>query len=378
MQILISAGEASGDYYGAQLIQSLQQLAPGAKFFGMGGEKMRIARCELLVNASEVAVVGLFEVLTHLPAIRRRFKNIVAEARKRRPQAAVLIDFPDFNLRLARQLHQLGIPVFYFISPQVWAWRSGRVNQIRRYVRKMIVIFPFEQDFYRRYGVEVTYVGHPLAYASEPAISREEFAGRYGLDPAKRWIALLPGSRQKEVQMNLPTMLEAAGRLGSEYEYVIPVASTLKGDWLREQLRSARVPIKLTVNSRLTLKHSHAAVVASGTATVEAALAETPFVVVYRLAKLTWLLGRRLVNLDTFAMANLIAGRRIVTELIQRDFTVDNVVRELNEILPDSPRRRQMLADLKEVRQRLRDNSSAQEPSMRAAQEILAALSAST
>jgi len=170
-------------------------------------------------------------------------------------------------------------------------------------------------------------------------------------------------------------MLEAAGQLGSEYEYVLPVASTLKGDWLREQFHSTRVPIKLTVNSRLTLKHSHAAVVASGTATVEAALAETPFVVVYRLAKLTWLLGRRLVNLDTFAMANLIAGRRIVTELIQREFTAANVVRELNEILPDGPRRQQMLADLKEVRQRLRDDSSPQEPSMRAAQEILKSLS---
>src|SRR5215472_11734391 len=367
MQILISAGEASGDYYGAQLIQSLQQLAPGTKFFGMGGEKMRIARCELLVNASEVSVVGLFEVLTHLPAIRRRFKNIVAEARKRRPQAAVLIDFPEFNLRLARQLHQLDIPVFYFISPQVWAWRSGRVNQIRNYVRKMIVIFPFEQDFYRRHGVEVTYVGHPLAYAPEPAISRAEFAERYKLDPAKPWIALLPGSRQKEVQMNLPAMLEAAGELGPQYEYVVPVASTLDGGWLRQQFRTAGPEIKLSVNSRLTLKHAHAAVVASGTATVEAALAGTPFVVVYRLAPLTWLLGRRLVNLDTFAMANLIAERRIVTELIQSDFTAANVARELSAILPEGPRRRQMQADLKEVQQRLRDSSATQEPAARAA-----------
>src|SRR5215471_8122291 len=375
MQLLLSAGEASGDYYGAQLIQSLQQLAPGARFFGMGGDKMRVAGCELLVNASEVAVVGLAEVVTHLPAIRRKFKNIVAEAKKRRPRAAVLIDFPDFNLRLARELHGIAIPVFYFISPQVWAWRSGRVNQIRKYVRKMIVIFPFEQEFYRRHGVEVTYVGHPLAYASEPAISREEFAARYGLDSAKRWIALLPGSREKEVQMNLPTMLEAAGQLGGEYEYVLPVASTLKGDWLREQSRSAQVPIKLTVNSRLTLKHSHAAVVASGTATVEAALACTPFLVVYRLAPLTWILGRRLVNLDTFAMANLIAGKKIVSELIQHDFTARNIVRELTEIIPDGPRRQQMLADLKEVRQRLRDSSSPQEPSMRAAQEILKSLS---
>ncbi|HEY6349132.1 MAG TPA: lipid-A-disaccharide synthase [Candidatus Angelobacter sp.] len=374
MQILLSAGEASGDYYGAQLIQSLQQLAPGTKFFGMGGDRMRAARCELLVNASEVAVVGLAEVVTHLPAIRKKFKSIIHEAKKRRPQAAVLIDFPDFNLRLARHLHRLQIPVFYFVSPQVWAWRSSRVKQIRKYVRKIIVIFPFEQDFYRRHGVEVRYVGHPLAYASEPSISREEFAARYGLDPAKEWIALLPGSRKKEVQMNLPPMLEVAQQLGAQYQYLVPVASTLKGEWLRQQFPPSGAVIKLTVNSRLTLKHSRAGVVASGTATVEAALAGSPFVVVYRLASLTWLLGRRLVNLDTFAMVNLIAGRRIVTELIQHDFTAANVVRELSAIIPDGPRRQHMLADLKEVQQRLRDSASTVEPSMRAAEEILAGL----
>jgi lipid-A-disaccharide synthase len=374
MQILLSAGEASGDYYGAQLIESLQQLAPGATFFGMGGEKMCAAGCELLVNASEVAVVGLAEVLTHLAVIRRKFKGLVEEGRKRRPQAAVLIDFPDFNLRLARQLHQLNIPVFYFVSPQVWAWRSGRVRQIRKYIRKMIVIFPFEQEFYKSHGIEVSYVGHPLACAPEPAIARGEFANRYGLDPAKQWIALLPGSRKKEVQMNLPPMVEAASRLGPQYEYVLPLASTLQGDWLRQQFRASGVEIKLSVNSRLTLKHSRAAVVASGTATVEAALAETPFVVVYRLAPLTWALGRRLVSLDTFAMANLIAGRRIVPELIQRDFTANNIVHELEAILPDGPRRSQMMADLKEVRQRLRDSTSTQQPAMRAAQEILGSL----
>jgi len=376
IQVLLSAGEASGDYYGAQLIDAFQQLAPGTKFFGMGGDKMRAAGCKLLVNASEVAVVGLAEVISHLPAIRRKFKNIVAEAKQRRPDAAVLIDFPDFNLRLARELHSLGIPVFYFISPQVWAWRSGRVKLIRRFVRRMIVIFPFEQDFYARRGVEVTYVGHPLAYAAEPTISRQEFAARYQLDPEKKWIALLPGSRQKEVAMNLPTMLEAARQLGEQYDFVLPVASTLKGEWLREQLRAVNVPVRLSTNSRLTLKHSHAAIVASGTATVEAALAGTPFVVVYRLAPLTWLFGRRLVKLDTFAMANLIARRKIVTELIQHNFTAENVAREMSSILTDGPRRQQMLADLKEVQQRLRDNTSGERPAMRAAKEILGALAA--
>lgn len=370
MQILLSAGEASGDYYGAQLIESLHQLAPGAKFFGMGGEKMRGAGCDLLVNAGDVAVVGLVEVLTHLPTIRRKFNELVTEARNRRPQAAVMIDFPDFNLRLARELHKLKIPVFYFISPQVWAWRSGRVQQIRKYVQKMIVIFPFEEEFYRNHGVEVCYVGHPLAYAPEPAISREEFAQRYKLDLARQWIALLPGSRKKEVQMNLPPMLEAAKELGVHYEYVLPLASTLEGGWLRGQFHSTGMEIKLSVNSRLTLKHARAAVVASGTATVEAALAETPFVVVYRLAPLTWFLGRRLVNLDTFAMANLIAGRRIVPELIQHDFTAANIVRELQVILPEGDRRSQMISDLKEVRERLQDRNRGA-PALLAAQEIL-------
>ena len=195
MQFLLSAGEASGDTYGAQLIESLRQLASSCQqarsqqasstFFGMGGEKMRAAGCELLVHANEVAVVGLVEVVRHLPDIRRRFKHLVAEAARRKPDAAILIDFPDFNLRLARELHRLGIPVFYFVSPQIWAWRTGRIKQIKKYVRKMIVIFPFEQEFYRRHNVEVSYVGHPLAYVAPPQISREEFAARHGLDPRK-------------------------------------------------------------------------------------------------------------------------------------------------------------------------------------------------
>ena len=369
--LLLSAGEASGDNYGAQLIESFHQLSPDTASFGMGGEKMQAAGCELLVHAKEVAVVGLVEVLTHLPDIRRKFRRLVEEAKRRRPAAAVLIDFPDFNLRLARELHQLSIPVFYFVSPQVWAWRSGRVKQIQKYVRKMIVIFPFEQDFYKAHGVEVSYVGHPLAYAPEAVVSREEFAAKYSLDATKQWIALLPGSRPKEVRMNLPAMLTAAGQLGSAYEYILPIASTLDRSWLQQQLSAAPVPVKITENALITVKHARAAVVASGTATVETALAGTPFVVVYRLAPLTWLLGRRLVRLDTFAMPNLIAGRRIVTELIQHDFTPENIVSELKAILPDGSRRAQMIHDLKEVRERLRDETGTESPAMRAAQEIL-------
>lgn len=445
MNFLLSAGEASGDTYGAQLIEALRGLIPGAKFFGMGGEKMRASGAELLVHANEVAVVGLVEVVKHLPDIRRRFKHLVAEAAKRKPDAAILIDFPDFNLRLARELHRLGIPVFYFVSPQIWAWRTGRVQQIKKYVRKMIVIFPFEQEFYARHGVEVSYVGHPLAYVPQPQISREEFAAKHGLDPQKQWIALLPGSRRKEVRLNLPTMLQAAQILQKQnegFKFVLPVASTLNQYWLREQLgqtpglkpqfsndpdaalasstsqgsltqegrpsgtsspeqpsavagwsrpsglreESIDTPalaagvkteaplIHLTDNATATLMHARAAVVASGTATVEAALSGTPFIVVYRLAPLTWLLGRRLVKLDTFAMPNLIAGKKIVPELIQKDFTAQNVFRELNAIIPDGAARQQMEADLKMVQQRLRDSQHADPPAQRAAREILSAL----
>ncbi|HSK42763.1 MAG TPA: lipid-A-disaccharide synthase [Candidatus Binatia bacterium] len=402
MQCLLSAGEASGDTYGAQLAAALGQLAPGSTFFGMGGEKMRASGAELLVHANEVAVVGLVEVVRHLPDIRRRFKHLVAEAARRKPDAAILIDFPDFNLRLARELHRLGIPVFYFVSPQIWAWRTGRVQQIRKYVRKMIVIFPFEQEFYARHGVEVSYVGHPLAYVPQPEISREEFAAKHFLDPRKQWIALLPGSRRKEVRLNLPVMAEAVRLVqkpSAEFEFLLPVASTLSKDWLCEQLQTqglkplvdndlnaalkgrsstgltSNLPmIHLTHNAPTTLMHARAAVVASGTATVEAALSGTPFIVVYRLAPLTWLLGRRLVKLDTFAMPNLIAGKKIVPELIQKDFTAQNVLKELNAIIPDGPARQQMISDLKMVQQRLHDSPDSESPAQRAAREILGAL----
>jgi lipid-A-disaccharide synthase len=377
MQILLSAGEASGDTYGAQLVQALRQLSPRASFFGMGGEKMRVAGCELLVYAHEVAVVGLVEVVTRLPHIRRQFQRIVEEARRRKPDAAVLIDFPDFNLRLARQLHRLGIPIFYFVSPQVWAWRTGRVKQIKKYVRKMIVIFPFEQEFYKKHGIDVAYVGHPLAHVSPPEVSRQDFAAANHLDPARQWIALLPGSRQKEVLLNLPEMLEAAKLLAAqsgEYEFILPLASTLDADWFSARLGSAGNLVSVTDDAPATLRHSRAAAVASGTATVEAALAGTPFVVVYRVAPLTWILGRRLVNLDTFAMPNLIAGRRIVTELIQKDFTAANILRELRAIIPEGARRQQMMNDLRGVHEKLRDRRSAEGPAVRAAREILTLL----
>ena len=357
LRVLISSGEASGELYGAELLTALRGLHDGSvECYGMGGERMKAAGCELLVEAKDVAIVGLFEVLSHLPSLYRRFHRLLDEVDRRRPDVAVLIDFPDWNLRLARELHRRGIPVVYYVSPQLWAWRRGRIRQVQKYVREMLVIFPFEREFYLKHGVEAEFVGHPLSELAPPTITRDDFAARWGLDASKQWIALLPGSRRKELRLNLPAIVGAARRLGTEFEYVMPVASTLDAGWVREQvaLCGGEINIHLCDDARAALLHSRVGVVASGTATVEAALIGTPFVMVYRLAGLTWTLGRHLVKLPHYGMVNLVAGRRVVPELIQDGFTPETVEREVRRLLPDGEPRREMLAALDEVRQKLR------------------------
>jgi lipid-A-disaccharide synthase len=380
-EIFISAGEASGEAYGAQLITAARALAPDARFFGLGDAQMRGAGCDVTVDSHEVAVVGLAEVVRHLPSIYARYRKLLREIDRRTPAAAVLIDFPDFNFRLARQLHKRGIRVVYFVSPQLWAWRQSRLELVKKYVTKMLVIFPFEETWYRERGVPAEYVGHPLVDAlpqiTPSASERATYAKKWNLDPAKQWIALLPGSRKGEVSRHINPLFYTAGDLGCAYEYVVPVANTLRTSYLEKRLDSAIFEGQEDAPERFVyvdsapdaLRHARAAVVASGTATVEAALIGTPMVVVYRLSGLTWRLGRRLVKLDHFAMPNLIAGRQIVPELIQNDFTAENVVAELRKIIPDGPDRRRMLIDLAEVRAKLKPTDTP--PAQRAAQVVL-------
>jgi lipid-A-disaccharide synthase len=306
--------------------------------------------------------------------IRREFKRLVREAEKRKPDAAVLIDFPDFNLRLARELHQLGIPVIYYVSPQLWAWRQGRIRQIQKYVRKMLVIFPFEQHFYRERGVEAEYVGHPLADEAYPSISRERFAAMNKLDPAKTWISLLPGSRHREVLLNIPDLLKTAKLLQTSHvQFLLPVASSLDATWISGLVADQGLAINLVRDARAALCHSRAAIVASGTATLEAALIGNPFVMIYRVTPLTYMLGRKLVKLSRFAMPNLIAGREVVPEFVQHQFVPKKVADKVRELLDDGPSRRQMIADLAEVQRKLQsqDDLSASD---RAADAILASL----
>jgi lipid-A-disaccharide synthase len=382
VRILISAGEASGEMYGAQLIEALRQLEPSLEFFGVGGDKMRAAGCENIVDAKDLSVVGITEILSHLPKIWGLFHKLVAEADKRKPDLAVVIDSPAFNWRVARQMKRRGIPVVYYVCPQFWAWRQGRVRLLRKYVDKALVIFPFEEKFYRDRGVDAEFVGHPLVDVPRPVITRDEYAAKYGLDAEKLWITLMPGSRVKEVGMNLFTMVDAVLLLGNAYEYLLPVAPTLDPELLyreigEDQVGDARIElpnIKLVSEALPALAHSRTGIVASGTATVEAAMMETPFVMVYRVTPLTYLLGRSRVKVPHFAMVNLIAGEEVVPELVQGDFTAERVAAEVNKVIPSGDLREKMLAGLHRVRSLLRGTGQDVHPAQRAAREVVALL----
>jgi lipid-A-disaccharide synthase len=379
VRILISAGEASGEMYGAELIEALRRRDPSLEFFGVGGERMRALGCDTVVDSKDLAVVGITEILSHLPKIYGLFDELISAADQRPPDVAVVIDSPAFNWRVARQMHHRGIPVVYYVCPQFWAWRQRRVKLLRKYVDKALVIFPFEEKFYCDRGLDATFVGHPLAELVHPAIERDEYAARNGLDRSKQWITLMPGSRVKEVRMNLPTILESADLLGQDYEFLLPVAPTLSRSFLQRLIGSQRVT--LVPESLPALWHSRAGIIASGTATVEAAMMSTPFVMVYRVSPLTYLLGRWRVKVPHFAMVNLIAEEEVVPELVQSKFTAGNVVSRLKQILVDGQSRDKMLEGFARVKARLRAPGRAnlsQPPAERAADIILGVLQPAT
>jgi lipid-A-disaccharide synthase len=353
--IFLSAGEASGERYAAALIQTILRQLPQAQFFGLGGARMAALGFRPVVRAEDVAHMGITEVVRHAPYIYRQFHRLKQAIRSERPALAVLIDFPDVNLRLAQHLHRHGVPVVYFVSPQLWAWKKRRIRRVQRFVDRMLVIFPFEEPFYRERGVAAEFVGHPLADLAPPTISREAFARQQGLDASKPWVALLPGSREREVHLNLPTMLEAATTLGDTYQYLLPVAPTLRRESVSASFRDHPQQLRpvLLDDARAALYHARGSMVASGTATVEAALLGNPFVVVYRLSKVSYAIARCFVTVPHVAMANLIAGRRVVPELIQDEFTGANVVAALEPLLTDGPQRTECIAGLREVRERL-------------------------
>jgi lipid-A-disaccharide synthase len=355
MRLLVSSGEASGELYAAELVRHLRELDPALSVFGLGGDRLAEQGAHLVAHARDLAVVGLVEVLSHLPRIRRVFDAVLAACDAARPDLAVLIDYPDFNLRLARELRRRGIRVVYYVSPQVWAWRRGRIRTIRETAEKMLVIFPFEEALYRDASVPVEFVGHPLVDLVRPASDADGFLREAGLDAARPLVTILPGSRPKEVALNQAPLVGAVRLLAAaepDLQFVVAVAPSLDRAGLEAAF--AATPARLVHGrTHAALGAATVGLVASGTATVEAALLGTPMVVVYRLSWPTYLLGRPLVRVPHVAMANLIAERRIVPELIQGDFTAERAAAEALSLLRDGERRRRMRDDLAQVRERL-------------------------
>jgi lipid-A-disaccharide synthase len=378
----VVAGEASGDDHGARLVAAIREFCPNAEFLGVGGEEMRAQGVRILTPASELAVVGLMEVVGHLPAIWQALRNIGRVLKTARPDLVILVDFPDFNFWVARLARYWRVPVLYYISPQVWAWRTYRVRTLARLTDRLVVIFPFEADFYRTQGVTVDYVGHPFRETLPPLADRRTFLLGHNLDPEALTIALLPGSRAGEIERHLPTMLKAASlihRSIPQTQFILPLASTApeglvesiveeflgEGAMGRRPLPPPPNPLPQTPYRGMggefegrvgdskspspllkvipgqayqALGAAHVAVVASGTATVEAALAGVPTVIVYRVSSLTFALARRLVRVEHVGMANLLAGVRVFPELLQDDFTPERLAHEVLSLIQDPGR----------------------------------------
>ncbi|MBI3072540.1 MAG: lipid-A-disaccharide synthase [Deltaproteobacteria bacterium] len=357
-KVLIVAGEASGDLHASEVARAIQRAVPGVRLYGVGGDAMRRAGVDVIHDSSRLAVVGLFEVLTKIVSIWRLFRSLVRGFTADRPSLAILIDSPDFNLRVAKRLARLRVPVLYFIGPQVWAWRAGRLALMRRIVSRTAVVFPFEEAIYRDAEVPVSFVGHPLLDRIEaPAdLDKERALARERLGiPDGAWVTLMPGSRRSEVSRILPRLVQTAARLaGRSVRFLLPLAPGLSRSDVEQHLARSPLPIRIVEDATYDcLRAADAAIVASGTATLEAALLGTPMVVVYRLNPLTYWFARRVVRVDHIAMANILAGRRLVPELVQGAATPARIAREVERFLDEPTYARSTRNDLLALREKL-------------------------
>jgi lipid-A-disaccharide synthase len=357
-KVLISAGEASGDLYAASLVETLRLRNPALEFFGCAGQRMQRAGVRAVVDARSIAVVGLVEVVTHIPRIYREYRKLIRAAEMERPDIAILTDSPDFHLRLARRLKRLGIPVIYLVAPQVWAWRKGRLPAMRRNIDQLLCIFPFEPDFFAPRGIDARYIGHPLTRLVKPSAGREELRRRFGIPDECLVVALLPGSRKGEIERHSPILIEAvrkiqqaSQRLALRFILAVPYGNLL-GSNFKERISEASIQV-LEGQTWDVLACAEVALAASGTVTIEATLVGTPMVTFYRVNKLSWLMGRFLVRVPFYSMVNLVAGRRIVPELMQNDMTPARLASEALTLLSDESARKSMRGELELVARKL-------------------------
>jgi lipid-A-disaccharide synthase len=362
MRIMIIAGEVSGDMHGAGVVRGLKRLYPEADIFGVGGDRMKAEHMELVFHIRELSVMGFWEVVKHLPAIRVVRKTLEALLKYRRPDVLLLIDYPGFNLRFAKVAKRDGIKIVYYISPQVWAWNPGRVRKMRGIIDEMVVVFPFEVPYYEKEHVPVTFVGHPLLETLEEPQSATQFRTRYGLREDKPVVGLFPGSRKQEIERIFPAMLGAARMLNAKYgaQIVVGAASALDAEFVKSFLRN-NFPVQVLFHATHdVMKNAAVAVVTSGTATLETGLFQTPMVVVYKTSWITYSIGRMLIRIKNIALVNIVAGETVVTELIQGKVTPQNIFKFVGDLLDNEPRRKDISARLAIVRQRLGEPGAAE------------------
>ncbi|MDH5705975.1 MAG: lipid-A-disaccharide synthase [Candidatus Aminicenantes bacterium] len=351
--IFIAAGENSGEKYGASLVGQFKKLHPSFSFFGIGGKHMAAEGVELLHSVEDLGVVGGFEVISHLPRLKKIFDRVSREVRHRKPAAAVLIDSPDFNLRLAKKMKKMSLPVLYYVSPTVWAWRKNRLKTIKKTVKKMMLIFPFEEKIYEQAGIPAVYVGHPLLGKIGASLSRQEFLEKHGLNPDKKLITVLPGSRKSELKYHMEVLPEALNRLQKERDaqFVLLLAESLDRDLLSVYIPLLPEKLRVLVEDHCEAISSSDLVLSScGTANLETALLETPLIAFYRISPISYSLGRWLVKIDDFSIVNILAGKRIIPELIQKDFTAENILNEANRIFDSDEARAKMIGHFKRIK----------------------------
>lgn len=354
---MIIAGEASGDLYGASLAQHLFNILPNLTIMGIGGSKMKKAGVKLIFDASDIAVVGISEVFSKLKVIQQAFKQTSRLLTLEKPDMLILIDYPDFNLRLAKVAKKHGIPIVYYISPQVWAWRSGRIKTIAKLVNKMLVIFPFEVPLYEEAEVDVEFVGHPLIDIVKPELTKSESCQQFKIDAKKPIIGLLPGSRKNEIDSLLPNILDSAELLSKEIpdvQFLIPVSKTVDLDEIKNKVDARKINIRLISEKAYEIMNiSDILIAASGTATLEAAIIGTPMVVIYKVSLISYLLGRLLIDVPYISLANLVAGKEVVPELIQFAVKPKNIKEEVMKIIKDDNLRKKIKEELGNVKAKL-------------------------
>jgi lipid-A-disaccharide synthase len=374
--ILISAGEASGDYYAAELVRELRRRWPECSFFGCAGPHLRDVGVDPVVRSEDLSVVGIVEVLGHLPRIWRRFRQLIHAAAERKPDLAILTDSPDFHFRVARKLKRLGVPVVYLIAPQVWAWRKGRVKTMRRVIDQLLCIFPFEEAFFRHHRIPVTYIGHPLATRVRPTLSREDFFRKHKLADGRPLVTVLPGSRRSEALRHLPELVRAAEILNKDrpVNFILPASPTCGAAFFAQPLAGS--PIQAIEGEAWdAMAYCDVALAASGTVTVEAALLGAPMVTFYRVTGISWAIGKLLVDVPFYSMVNLIAGKRAVPELMQNEMTGERISTETARLLDHASERAKMKEELARVSELL--SGSGDDAIMRAADAVERALEVS-